>query len=248
MFVSGFFFILIIIGFVFPTFTRRFFYSISVPLWKSENFIAKPFVGIKFYFVTKNYLINKNLALVEENNRLELSQIDHEILLKENQELKEQIGRTSGKNLVFAKVLSKPPRSPYDTFVIDIGSNEGIVPGSRVYLSSNVIIGLVTSVTPGTSLVKMFSTGDNKQESINSRTGASYVLTGKGGANFQVEVPKEADILWGDAFLYPSLGVSVLGTVYYIDSNSQSSFKTLYLRIPGNVFQTQSVFVDNATK
>ncbi len=236
--------ILFFFGFIFSDFSRNIFWQISRPFWVGENLISKSVRGFSGFFSSKNTLIKKNLELEDKIASLELKEIDHDSLLKENQELKEQIGRKIEKNLVFAKVLSKPPRSPYDTFVLDIGSNQGIAPGGRVYISDNVIIGLVTTVTSNTSLTKLFSSSGNKQESVLSRTGASFLLEGQGGANFELVVPKDTDILWGDTFTYPGLNYPVLGSVYYIDTNSQSSFKTIYIRTPGNVFQSQSVFVD----
>lgn len=236
--------IIFLFGFLFSNSSRSFFYKISKPLWLGESAVTSPFRGIGNFFSFKNNLIKKNLELESENASLKLKEIDYDILLKENQELKLEIGRRSVKNLVYSRVLSKPPRSPYDTFVIDVGSNHGVLQANRVYLSDNVIIGVVTTVTPNTSLVQLFSSGDNKQEAILSRTGASFELIGKGGGNFQIELPKDADVLWGDTFLYPGINSSVIGSVYYIDTNSQSSFKTAYIRTPGNVFQAKSVFVE----
>ncbi len=70
------------------------------------------------------------------------------------------------------------------------------------------------------------------------------VLSGAGGGNITLEVPKDTDVLWGDVFVYPGIAPSVLGSVYYIDNNSQSAFKTVYIRVPGNLFSAQWVFVE----
>ena len=113
-----------------------------------------------------------------------------------------------------------------------------------VYLSGNVIVGSIVSVTSHASLVELFSKNTVGQEATILRTGNSFELVGRGGANFAVEVPKDTDIALGDTALYPGLSESVIANVYAIDSNPQSSFKTVYLRIPGNVFQSKYVFVE----
>jgi len=141
-------------------------------------------------------------------------------------------------------VLSKPPRSPYDTFVIDIGSEDNVSLGDRVYISDNNIIGLIKNMTPHTSLVELFSNGNLEQEATLSRTGASFVLKGLGGGNLELEVPKDTDVIWGDVFLYPRFSPSMIGSAYYIDTNSQSSFKKIFIRVPGNVFSAKYVFVE----
>jgi hypothetical protein len=118
------------------------------------------------------------------------------------------------------------------------------VVGSRVYMSDTIVVGTITSVAPRTSVVQLFSTGGLKQQATLARTGATYELVGSGGANFQLEVPKETDVALGDTFLYPNSSISVLAIVYDIDNGSQSSFKKVYLRIPGNIFSSQWLFVD----
>ncbi|MFZ2621240.1 MAG: rod shape-determining protein MreC [Minisyncoccia bacterium] len=233
-------------AFLFPNFFRTVFYSISKPLWIVSDNIAKPFSSIKDYFIFRNVLIEKNLALEDELSALKLKETDYDLVLLENQSLKMELGRPTNINRILARVLSKPPRSPYDTLVIDVGSTDGLTLGNKVYFGGNIIIGLVTSITPHSSLVELFSSGNHRQEVILSRTGASFEIQGRGGENFQLEVPKDTDILWGDIFEYPGIFSSVIGNVYYIDTNSQSSFKTVYIRVPGSVFSAKFVFVEKS--
>jgi hypothetical protein len=115
--------------------------------------------------------------------------------------------------------------------------------GAKVYLSQSIALGVISSVGSHNSVVKLYSSSGTKQEAISDRTDASFEIEGYGGANFKIEVPKDTDILLEDLFTLPSNG-TILGEVYYIDSNTQSSFKTIHLRIPGNVFQTKWVFVE----
>ena len=240
----GVFVLLTFFAFVFPNFSKGVSYTFSRPVWIVEGFISSSFSYIKNFFTFKHSLIVKNLALEEQLTSLTLKETDYDILLRENEELKNELGRESSRNKIIVKVLSKPPRSPYDTVVVDAGSEDGLTLGSKVYMGENIIVGFVTNVTPHTSLVELFSNGNRKQESMDSRTGASFTLVGQGGANLKLEVPKDTDILWGDLFMYPSLSSAIIGFVHYVDSNSQSSFKTIYLRIPGNVFSAKYFFIE----
>jgi cell shape-determining protein MreC len=242
--VTGFFILLSFIGIVFPNILRTVSYSLAQPLWFVSGALAKPFVGIGGFFSSKNTLINKNLALEDEISSLKLKEVDYDLISKENQDLKNQLGRSTHSDKIASRILSKPPVSPYDTLVIDTGSSEGVNLGNKVFSSDNIIVGIVTNVTPHTSLVRLFSSGNEKQEAVLSRTGASFVLVGSGGANLKLEVPKDTDILWGDVFSYPGLSASTIATVSYVDTNSQSAFKTVYLKVPGNVFSTKWVFVE----
>ncbi len=235
--------VLVLLSFFFPKGTRTVLYFVAKPVWVVRDVCANSFSFLTQYFVFKTSLIADNKTLQDEVTALTLKQADYDILFKENDDLKTQFGRSNDRTRVIARVLSKPPRSPYDTFVIDAGSAEGISIDNEVYLSGNVLIGTVSSVTTHTSVVSLFSTADTKQEVVLERTGASFEIVGAGGANFTLEVPKETDIMWGDVFTYPSITPSIIGSVYYIDVNSQSSFKKIYIRMPGNVFQAKYVFV-----
>ena len=231
-------------AFLFSNTFRSALFGISRPLWSLRHSVSKSFVSVKNFFILKSILVSENLFLQDELADLKLKQFDYDILLQENQNLKNELGRSGKSHRVISAILSKPPFSPYDTFVIDAGSSDGVVVGSRAYISESIIVGLVKEATAHTSLIQLFSSGNQKQQATLSRTGASFTLEGSGGANFKLEVPKEADILLGDVFLYPSLSSSVIGTVYYIDTNSQSAFKTVHLRIPQNIFQSRYIWVE----
>jgi rod shape-determining protein MreC len=206
--------------------------------------VVGSFSNIKNFFVSKSNLVSRNLILENEVLSLRLKEIDYEVLSKEYNDLKSELGQEKDNSRIVSRILSKPPNSPYDTFVLDSGSEEGVYFGNKVYISDNIIVGLVKNVTPHTSLVELFSKGGWKQEVTLSRTGANFVLNGLGGANFELEVPKDTDILWGDIFLYPKFSPAIVGSVYYIDIDSQNSFKKIYIRIPGNVFSSKYVFIE----
>ncbi len=240
------FLLLSLFAFLFPNFLKTFSYQISKPVWKIGSVSKLSVSWFYQFFSFRSTLTNKNLALEDELDSLKLKQVDYDALQEENKNLKEELGRYNSSTKILAAVLSKPPESPYDTLVIDVGSKQGVALGQKVYLSQSIIVGVVTDVTPNTSLVELFSTGNRKQEATLSRTHASFTLTGRGGGNFILEVPKDTDIVWGDEFIYPGLNQSILGSVYYIDSSSQNSFKTIYIRSFTNIFNVDSVFVEKA--
>jgi cell shape-determining protein MreC len=225
---------------------RGFVWSISRPAWTTSSFITTPFSSIAGYFSKQSSVIERNIALEEELEKLRVRLLDYELLLEENRSLKEEFGRGDVSDKILSAVLSKPPRSPYDTLVLDIGSEDGVVRGSRVYIGENIIIGLITNITPQTSLVNLFSTNGEKQEVTLARTGESFLLEGRGGGNFKLEVPIDTDVVWGDTFVYPGISQSVIANVYYVDTSTQSSFKTIYLKTPTNVFSSKYVFVQKA--
>lgn len=228
-------------SFLFPRFNRTIGYGISQPIWILRDKTLAGLHSIGSFFSSKSSLIKENAELKDQNMSLQLQTQDYQNILNENQELKGMAG--GSKERILARILSKPPYSPFDTLVIQAGSAEGIAPGNKIYLSDTIVIGVVTDVTIHTSLVTLFSSSDQKITGEDVRTGVSYEIVGRGGSNLSITVPKEADILWGDTIVYPGISPEVIGTVYYIDTNSQTSFKTAYLRVPANISTSKWVFV-----
>lgn len=241
--VSIFVVFLLVFTIFFPNFTTNALHTVFKPFWYAKNrsvVISDYFFG---FLSLKSSIIKENAKLEEELVNLRMTKIDYETLLKENEELKLVFDIKNSSNKVVSNILSKPPQSPFDTFVLDSGADSGVSVGDRVYISDTIIVGKIAEVTPKTSIVRMFSNGGQESEVTSARTGNNFVIKGSGGSNFTLEVPKETDIVWGDVFLYPGSNTSVIASVYFVDSSSQSSFKTVHLRYPVNIFQSKRVFV-----
>lgn len=267
--VSG---VLLLLLFILPKQMRVVSTSIAKPIWSVERGTIFVLNSIGGFFISKNVLLSQNLTLRDQVEALQLKTIDYDIITAENQNLKnlqvsrDVSGTNSGevasssqsnvrfhsnglvssntKDRILARVLSKPPESPFDTLVLGSGSFEGVSIGEKVFLSDTLLVGIITDVTPHTSLVNLFSGSGEKTIVESTRTGASIELQGHGGANFIMNVPKDSDILWGDNFVYPALQSKILATVYFVDAAPQNSFKTIYLKIPKNIFATKWLFIE----
>ncbi len=235
--------ILSLCAFLLPSFTRTVTTTLAKPIWilrDSAFTISHDFFS---YFKSKNTLIQENNTLHTELAALELKNFDYDVIMQENQNFK-SLSQSRSEARTIARVISKPPQSPYDTYILSIGSSDGAVLGAHVFLSDVILLGTVTDVTPHTAVVTLFSNNGQKTTVEDTRTGVSFEALGRGGANLSITVPKETDVIWGDNFAYPSISSEIIGTVYYIDTAGDSSFKTVYMRIPGNIFSSQWVSVE----
>lgn len=240
--VFGFF---LLLSYLFPVFFKSTAQVAMKPLWYFKEKTGTTFSFATDFISFKSSLIKENEILKDEVGRLRLNRIDYDLLFKENEELKAMLGMKKSEMKLVTNVLSKPPQSPFDTLVLSSGKDSGIEVGDKVYISDSIIVGEISDVYDQTSIAKLYSTGGLKTEVIVSRTGESFVITGAGGENFTLEVPKDTDILWGDTFIYPGNDDYILATVYYVDTNSQSSFKTINMRIAGGMNKLKRVFVGN---
>lgn len=244
VFVVSFFVILFLLQYFLGVSIKNIVYFVYKPVFVVKENIAKPFTGIQNFFKTKNSVINENTYLHDELTKLQLKEYDYNLLQKENDDLKNQLGRDDKNIKVIANIVAKPPLSPYDTFLIDVGSKNGVVLNSIVYISDKIVVGVVTEVRKSSSVVGLFSKSGVNTNVVLERTGTSYNIVGQGGQNYKLEVPKDTDLVWGDLFTYPDGQRSIVGMVYYIDTNSQSAFKTAYIRPPVNIFSYKTVLIE----
>lgn len=234
---------LLIVSVSFKEGTISFFQNINKPFFLAKQKISAIENYIYQMIRIKDSLARENARLNDEIASLRLTKMDYEKLQKEYDELLLQYGYNNSRNKIISDVLSKPPQAPFDTWILDVGEKEGIRVGAKVYLSDEIIIGEIVNVSKNTSTLTLFSSNE-KVESINSRTGSSLILLGKGGGNFKVEVPKDFDILWGDIFVIPGKGGGDIAVVYFIDNDLQGSFKGIFLRIPGNAVNAKKVLIE----
>lgn len=242
-FVVAFFVTLSLIQYFGGSELRGYINTLYKPVWFVGRAVTQPVGMLKNYFSSKNMLVKENATLNEEVTRLRLIAYDYDVLQKENSELKAQLGRGGTSRKILGNILVKPPTSPYDKFILDVGTKNGIEIGDLVYISEKIIAGIITEVRDSSSVVGLFSDSGREVGVVLERTGASFSIVGQGGQNYKLEIPKDTDLEWGDLFTYPDGQRSIVGIVYFIDTNSQSAFKTAHIRPPVNVFSYKTVIV-----
>ncbi|MDP3958097.1 MAG: rod shape-determining protein MreC [bacterium] len=194
-------------------------------------------------------LIAGREALLRENDELKmklatLESADAELaaVRSENEALKAALGREGKRDLLLAVVLLKPPRSPYDTLLIDAGARDGVLPGERVFADGDVLIGEVARVDGRTSLVSLYSSPGRR---FDARVGAyDFEAVGEGGGEFEATVPKALEVSEGDEVIAPSLHRIVLGRVAGIRTDERNPLKLLIIASPVSVYGLTRVYIE----
>ena len=239
--------------FIFLSFLRIFFgQSISSffinslkPVWFQRTAFSDDNNVFFEYFYTKNRLLNENKNLKAEIENLKLKNIELEAIKTEYLSL---VDLKKDETDIFSKVVSKPPFSPYDIFILDKGSSSGVNIGQDVYVGSSTYIGKISFVSPFSSEVSLFSIGGREKEVYIERTNTNLKIYGKGGMNFEAVVPKDLDIVLGDVLIYKSSPISsIIAKVYKIDETLQGSFKTIYMRLPISLSNIYFVNIRNTS-
>lgn len=218
-----------------PDFSSAFGGTVGKPFWRARIFVNDKFAYIGSFTRTRNFLIEENKRLKGEidENKARLMSLDS--LSSEYKKLLESFGRDEIESRILAVVLAKPPQSPYDTIVLDIGEKHGISIGDRIFGLGDAALGEIISVHDSVSNARLFSSAETETHAIIERTDQTIIMNGTGGGGFESKVPQDTDIQINDVVVLPKSKVSVVGIVVNIESAVTSSFKRVIIQSPLNL-------------
>lgn len=223
----------------------KIFVSLGRPIWKTENTVTSGIDSTKYVVRTKSAVFNENENLKKENTELRLSMIDYQVLKNENTQLKELFGRVVPPNkFTIANILTRPNRSPYDTIIIDGGSDVGIMEGDRVYAGIDIPIGEVSKVYSNASLVLLYSNPGQITEGLLDGSNASVELLGRGGGNFEMTIPLDLVSDKGMSVVLPGIKSEILAIIDAVISIPTDPVKKVILHSPVNIQSLKWVQVE----
>ncbi len=236
-------FLLLVFAFtlIFPKFFPALFSDIAHPFWKTKVTLTE---DVQKLGKSKDELLLDNQSLTERIKELETKEMTVSMLEQENVELKAILGRVSGRTLTLAVVLEKPPQTPYDTLIIDLGTKDGISVGERVLAEEAIMIGHIAEVSPKTSKVVLYS---SPSEKFDARIGSSSIetsITGRGGGNFEATLPREAAVKIGDNVIVPNISPLLFGNVSAVIADTASAFEKILIKTPININELNKVEVE----
>jgi rod shape-determining protein MreC len=164
------------------------------------------------------------------------SSTDKEIVSKKTKIKDAQKQNTPDRNLVLAVILARPPRTPYDSLLVDIGEDEGLMVGDVVYAEQDYAVGAVEAVFKATSIIKLYSSPDQRIDVLLGSSTAPVVAEGRGAGNFYIKVPKNIVVSEGDQIVIPGIKSKILGTAERIDSDEGEAYAHVYFRMPVNLY------------
>lgn len=215
--------------------------SLLIPFWKVENAFTKNFSGFSSFFASRQEVLKENLFLKER-----VASLETELLSRVGSSTREALIEFAGRrgdSGVVATVLYRPPQSPYDTIIIDAGSNESLTIDSKVYLSEGVALGIVSEVFSNRARVNLFSSHNTETPAILERGNTAVVLLGAGAGNFTIKIPQGVPVEVGDRILSADISSRLLAVVGDINSEPTDSFKEVLAKSPVNIFNMRFVLV-----
>lgn len=237
-------FLLLGVGGVY-SFTGGFFNYIGRPIWKIRNSTSDNLESTSYLFKTRASIFSENNNLLLENTRLRTSMIDYNILKEENLKLKELFDRVPpGKNLILANILTKPNYSLYDTVIIDIGTDDGLSVGQKVFSNEVTPIGKISIVYKDTSLVTLYTNPGEVTEVMIDGFNTNLELIGRGGGNFEMTIPIDLPFTNNTLVFLPNIESEIIAIIKDVISSPNDPVKKVLLISPINVQNLKWVFVN----
>ncbi len=174
--------------------------------------------------------------------RAELSQqgarlADRDALYQENIELKRLLNRAAGRAVTIAGVLQRPPGTPYDTLVVDLGRQQGAVVGSLVSMGGSALVGVITEVMESASRVTLFSSPGQVHDGVLmvGEVAVAVSVEGQGGGSLRAQVPAGSGARVGDTVRLPGVGMGLVAEVRQVHARAGESFETIYFSLPADL-------------
>jgi len=220
------------------------------PILVLGNSISDKLGNLGYYFISKNSLYLENENLKAQILESQADRANYASVVADNASLKEILGRKDSKmNMVLSAILSKPNQSPYDTLVIDVGTDEGLKVGDMVFAFGNIPIGRLGAVYPSSSKVVLFSTsGEKTQVVVGNNKRIFMEIIGRGGGNFEMTLSRDMSLLKGDQVVLPGIVPHVVGVVETIISDPRDPFQKALLTSPVNIQELKFVEVKVSAK
>jgi len=182
---------------------------------------------------------NAQLKAMLAEKKAELA--DRDLLERENADLRASQQYAADTGGVIATVLSKPPFTPFDIFVLDANASQGVVTGNRAMIGQTYI-GTVSDVTEGSSRMTLLSSSGSTHEAFVGDEALPVLLKGKGGGNFETSLPLGTAVAEGDiVFTYYGTVPYQVGRVAKIIADEDNTLMTILLSIPFNLYSINHV-------
>lgn len=210
---------------------------------ESKDSVSNFFAGFWSAIHFKNSLSQENTRLKAEHVGFALLSLERDRLAQENTELKDILGRKSDRKSVLAAIIAKPNRSPYDTMVLDVGADSGIINGTRVLTYGGTVVGEVVNVGDATSKVELFSSPGKITAGLITEGNISVSLKGLGNGNFEATLPRGVNVPTDAQVVSLGLNPFLIAVVGAVVNDPRNPFEVILLKTPFNMQELKLVEV-----
>ena len=220
------------------------FQRLGIAFWKGGEATSSLVEQGGTLVVSKSSLIKERDELKQQIAELEAKNLQTSLLETENEQLKNLMSKTEGKQFTLAAILARPNRSLYGTLIVDKGERDGVTVGSHVFAEGVLPLGLVSEVYATSSKVTLYSSHGEKNSVIVACKNIEAELLGRGGQNFEMTFPRDVEIPQGTLVTLPGLSTYPLAIVEKVIFDPRDPFQKVLLRSPVNIQQLEWVQIE----
>ena len=187
-------------------------------------------------------LLEENSELRSEIDRLNKEVRARDLLRDENKSLREifSLGNEEEIDFIVSEVISRPPKTPYDTLRIDKGYSNNIIEGRKVF-ANNYYIGHIDSTNSSQSTVSLIGNDGDVSVVIGDSEG---VLTPLKGLSFVGEFSSTSQIEEGDTVVLVNDMDNPFATVTYIEESINDPSIKVYVNVPVQLSSLRYVAIE----
>lgn len=223
----------IVFNFAAPRFLSSLFLQAGAPLWRVRSTVVAGFSTIAAYFSSKSSLQKERDRLRGLTEDLSVELRRREAIIAEHEKLLRELGRDDEESFIHAYVLRKPGTSPFDVIIVDAGLQEGVSRSALVFAGGSVI-GDVKETQGHISTVELFSSPGRETEVVVGGVNIHATAIGRGGGNFEIRLPRDANINRGTLLELPGKN-GPLAEVEEIEIDEASAQQLLIARSLVNI-------------
>lgn len=218
--------------------------GITRPLWSLRISFKEKIHSYGVYFASKKSLQSEVDLLRAENTKYRLSTIDRNALNDENIKLKEILSRTKDMKTLLGVVIARPGQSLYDTLIVDVGRDHNLVVGAKVFVDGQTLVGYVEEIYDKTAKIALYSAPGQTIDAQSSPGDIPLIMKGRGGGNFEIELPRDIDLPVGSSVVFPGIHPYILGMVGDVTFDPRDPFQTVLVSLPINIQHIKFVEIE----
>jgi cell shape-determining protein MreC len=219
--------------------------ALSAPFSHARDAVTSAVSGALRSLQDRATLVESIRALEDEVASLRRSAYTADVRARENDELRTLLGRGPGPAPLAAAVITGDAYTPYDTFIIDVGTDHGVSDGALVLTPEGIAVGSVVRTLAHSAVVRMFSAPTVRTNVVVYASSTVHaLLTGQGAGTMLLSVPRDLPLAPGNKVVLPDLVGEPIGEVEHVDLAPQDAYQTVYIASAANPYELRFVLVD----
>jgi cell shape-determining protein MreC len=227
------------LNYIFPNLIPNIYRAVFTPFYRISFGLSEGDLS------SRNSLLSQLEKLKYENEELKSKSNDSTIksLEIENLELRKYLVSTTTRvqNRKLYSVLIRPGLVSHDIMIVDIGLDDKIYSGDKVYGYNNIEIGFVSHIFSDKAQVILYSSDSIESQVYIGSSNIVATAEGRGGGQFFVDLPKGSSVNIGDTVSTSKLSNSLLGVVKSVIDDPSSPFIRVIITYPFNIYSLRWV-------